>query len=291
MQLAPSGWGYDMEKLSPYAFYRYLKPKGNTCGTGLTPSAWPVDILMPVIRKDIDTLPLAVAGLRKHLLHPIGQIILVSPPDEVIQSFCRQSGCTWRDENSILPIKKTDIRYTVNGLNRSGWIFKQLLQLYADHIATADHVLLFDSDTVLLQPQKFEYQGRSLMVISDEYHWPYYAIIQKLFEFFPPDRFSLTSHHLFVNRQHLTELRAELEQRHQRPWYQAIVDNLDTHEGSAFSEYETYGQWLLRNHRDQAELEYWFNIAVPRRKLWRHAWDLPRLGRHYRTASYHHYHA
>lgn len=288
--LAPTDWGSDMEKISPYAYYRYLKPQGHTCGAGIAPSTWPVDVLMPVIRKDMATLPLAVAALRKQLRHPLGKIILVSPPDESIQAFCREHDCAWRDENSVLPIKKADIHYEVNGTDRSGWIFKQLLQLYADQISTADHILLFDADTVMLQPQKFEYQGRSLMVISDEYHWPYYLIIQKLFGFFPADRFSLTSHHLFVNRQRLAALRAELEQRHQRPWHQAIVDHLDTQEGSAFSEYETYGQWMLQHHRDEVELEYWFNTALPRSRLWRHTHDLRHLAQTYRTVSYHHYH-
>ncbi len=289
LNLAPAGWGYDLEALSPFAYYRYLK-KSATSGPDLVPSARPLDVLMPVIRKDLDTLPLAVAGLRQHLRHPLGRIILVSPPDETIRDFCRRHDCAWRDENSILPLRKSDLHYTVNGLNRAGWLFKQLLQLYADQISDAGHILLFDADTILLRPQKFEVAGRSLMVISDEYHWPYYVIIQKLFGFLPPARFSLTSHHLCVSRPRLAELRGELERRHQRPWYQAIVDQLDPHEGSGFSEYETYGQWLLQRHRDEVELEYWFNIAVPRRKLWRHAWDLPRLGRHYRAASYHHYH-
>jgi glycosyltransferase involved in cell wall biosynthesis len=289
MRLAPEGWGYDMEKLSPYAYYRYLK-KSNTCGAAITPSTWPMDVLIPVIRKDLATLPLAVAGLRKNLRHPLGRIILVSPPDAPIQAFCRHHGCEWRDEHSVLPIRKTDIHYEVRGLNRSGWVFKQMLQLYADHISDAEHILLLDADTVLLQPQKFEHEGRSLMLVSDEYHWPYFVTYQKMFGYLPPARFSLIAHHLFVNRRRLAELRAELEQRHQRPWYQVIVDSLDPHEGSAFAEYETYGHWMLHNHRVEVELEYWFNIAIPRSQVWRHAWDVRRLSQHYRAVSYHHYH-
>jgi glycosyltransferase involved in cell wall biosynthesis len=289
MQLAPTGWGYDMERLSPYAFYRYLK-KNATFGASTTPSKWPMDVLIPVIRKDLATLPLAVAGLRKNLRHPLGKIILVSPPDAPIQAFCRHHGCEWRDENSVLPIRKTDIHYEVLGLDRSGWVFKQMLQLYADHISSAKHILLLDADTVLLQPQKFEHEGRSLMLVSDEYHWPYFVTYQKMFGYLPPARFSLIAHHLFVNRRRLAELRAELEQRHQRPWYQVIVDSLDPHEGSAFAEYETYGHWMLHNHRDEVELEYWFNIAIPRNQVWRHAWAMRRCSQHYRAVSYHHYH-
>ena len=253
MQLAPTGWDCDMERLSPYPYYRYLK-KNATFGPGLTPSAWPIDVLMPVIRKDLVTLPLAVAGLRKNLRHPLGKIILVSPPDAAIQDFCRQHGCAWRDENKVLPLKPTDIHYEVNGVNRAGWIFKQILQLHADQICEAEHILLLDSDTVLLQPQKFEHEGRSLMLVSDEFHWPYFVTFQKMFGYLPPARFSLIAHHLLVNRHRLAELRAELEQRHHRPLHQVIVDHIDPNEGSTFAEYETYGQWMLQHHRDQVEL-------------------------------------
>ena len=289
MQLAPTGWDCDMERLSPYPYYRYLK-KNATFGPGLTPSAWPIDVLMPVIRKDLVTLPLAVAGLRKNLRHPLGKIILVSPPDAAIQDFCRQHGCAWRDENKVLPLKPTDIHYEVNGVNRAGWIFKQILQLHADQICEAEHILLLDSDTVLLQPQKFEHEGRSLMLVSDEFHWPYFVTFQKMFGYLPPARFSLIAHHLLVNRHRLAELRAELEQRHHRPLHQVIVDHIDPNEGSTFAEYETYGQWMLQHHRDQVELEYWFNVALPRRRVWRHAWDARRCSQAYRAVSYHHHH-
>ncbi len=289
MCLAPEGWGYDMEKLSPYAYYRYLK-KPVTLGSGCAPSAWPVDVLIPIIRKDLVTLPLAIAGLRQHLRHPLGQFILVSPPDAAIQDFCRQNGCVWRDENSALPIRKSDIRFEVNRVDRAGWLFQQLLKLAADQFSDAEHILLFDADTVLLQPQRFEHEGRSLQLISDEYHWPYYNTYYKLFGTPPTDRFSFIAHHMLVNRQRLAELRAELERRHQRPWYQAILDQLDPHEASSLSEYETYGHWMMHNHRAEVELEYWFNLALPRRRLGRLAHDARRYGRDFRSVSYQHYH-
>jgi hypothetical protein len=95
---------------------------------------------------------------------------------------------------------------------------------------------------------------------------------------------------MLVNRDRLAELRAEIERRHQRPWYQAIMDHLDPYEGSSFSEFETYGHWMLQNHRAEVELEYWHNLARPRRRLWRFAWDARRDAAHYRAVSYQHYH-
>jgi hypothetical protein len=288
-QPAPEGWGYDMEQLSPYSYYRYLK-KSATSGAGITPSTWAMDVLIPVIHRNLPTLPLTIAGLRKNLLHPLGKIILVSPPDRTIQDFCRRQGCEWRDEHSVLPIKKADIHYEVNGANRVGWVFQQLLKLGADRLSDAEHILLFDADTILLQPQKFEVDGRSLLLIADEYHAPYYATFQKLLGLPPSAGFSFVAHHMLVSRSRLAEFRADLERRHQLPWYQAILEQLDPHETSSFSEYETYGHWMLQNHRAEVELEYWFNLTLPHSRLGRLAHDARRYRRDFRSMSCHYDH-
>jgi len=35
-----------------------------------------IDILIPVIEKDLDVLPHAIASVRKNVSHPIGEILL-----------------------------------------------------------------------------------------------------------------------------------------------------------------------------------------------------------------------
>lgn len=69
--------------------------------------------------------------------------------------FCRTKGCTFIDENTVLPITKKDIHYRSRTWERSGWLFQQLLKLNGDKLCTADYFLVIDADTVLITPTVF----------------------------------------------------------------------------------------------------------------------------------------
>ena len=63
----------------------------------------------------------------------------------------------------------------------------------------------------------------------------------------------------------LAELRAELEERHGRPWYWAYVDvGVDKAEASSISEMDIYGWWLLERHPELARLRQlvWRDVRV-----------------------------
>ena len=40
----------------------------------------PLDVLIPLIEKDLHLLPHCIAALRKYLHHPIGKISIIAPP-------------------------------------------------------------------------------------------------------------------------------------------------------------------------------------------------------------------
>jgi hypothetical protein len=87
----------------------------------------------------------------------------------------------------------------------------------------------------------------------------------------------------------LQALRGLREARHGRAWFAAIVAQLDRRQKSSFADYETYGQFVVRQHRQTVWLEYWRNHAVSRAR----AEDVPRLARQlsrrYRSLSLHSY--
>ena len=72
--------------------------------------------------------------------------------------------CEVVDEQDVLPIRRDDIDYQFGSVDRSGWLFQQLLKLSADTISSSDHVLVLDADTVMIRPQSFHVrrQGRAL---------------------------------------------------------------------------------------------------------------------------------
>lgn len=266
MHLAKGDWGCDLEKLSPYSFYKYLKGS-NTCGK-IESSNVEVDVVIPAIKKDLDVLPKVIKSVRRYLQHPIGDIIIVGPKKTEIVSFCRKYECVFKDEDSVLPIKLKDIDYNVNGTSRSGWIFQQLLKLNSDKISGKKHVYVIDADTVLTKPQKFECNNKFLLLASDEYHTPYFKTFEKIFGYPPVAGFSFVAHQMFFDLGKLEEMKKDIEMKNGgKRWYEVILNNLDKAEGSSFSEYETYGNWMRINHPDNVFVEYWFNKSLPANEI------------------------
>src|SRR4051794_19507342 len=94
----------------------------------------PLDILIPAIPKDYPTLPSVINSVREHVRHPIGDIFLIAPDSPEIRLIAERYGCLFCNESNQLPIKKSDINYTWQKIDRSGWIFQQLLKLNGDQL-------------------------------------------------------------------------------------------------------------------------------------------------------------
>ncbi|MES7360923.1 MULTISPECIES: DUF6492 family protein [unclassified Sphingomonas] len=249
----------------------------------------PVDIVIPAIDRDLPTLPLVIDGVRRNIAHDVRTIYIVAPRTPVMQSFCSQVGCTFIDEATVLPISKSDIHLTPQGIDRSGWIFQQFLKLSADRISSSHFIIIVDADTVLLHPQLFIVDGMPVFRISDELYMPYFRQMRRLLKRRIRAYFSFVAHHMVFDRTHLAELRAEIERvAGYGPWHRVILDRLDPKESSGFSEYETYGRTFLATGRP-AKLEYWHNIGLERKDMLSIE-ELENLyGETYRSASFHFY--
>ena len=60
--------------------------------------------------------------------------------------------------------------------------------------------------------------------MSSEYHLPYFDAYQALLGEPARSRVSFIVHHSVMNRQTLADLKALIERRRERPWWQAILD-------------------------------------------------------------------
>jgi hypothetical protein len=249
----------------------------------------PIDVVIAALERDLVTLPFVVAGARQNVAHPIGRIYVVAPPTRRMMSCCREAGCEFVDENTVLPIRAKDIEYAVAGIDRAGWLFAQLLKLSATDIGTADHCLVVDADTVFIRPQVFRDGGRTILNCSDEYHLPYYLAYARLLGCRPTLRLSFVSHHMLIERSKVLALRGAIEARHRMPWYAAILASVDYANFSGFAEYELYGHFVHDHFSDEVVTAYWYNKALSRKRL-APLHELKRIYAHrYKSLSFHHY--
>jgi hypothetical protein len=247
-----------------------------------------LDVVIPVAGIDTKVLPLTVAGLRRNLSHPLGRIVVVTEAGSEADRVATQLGCDVIDEDTVVPVRRSDLDYRVGPLDRSGWLFAQLLKLNVDTLSSEDHILLLDADTVLVRPQTFTRRGAVVALVSKEFHLPYFTAYEALLGEPPRSHLSFIAHQMVVNRRTLADLRAMIEHRRRRPWWQAILDACDFSLLSCFSEYELYGNYVLSHNRSMVR-RWWGNCPAPRDNL-SSLGDLQRrFGTRYRSVSFHHY--
>jgi hypothetical protein len=217
----------------------------------LKPSQEPIDVVIPLVAKDLRIFPLCLEGIRHCVPHPIKDIYIVAPPqDEVIQ-FCQENGLVFVDESTVFGFNPKEINLKVNWSDgtikdRSGWFFQQLLKL-SGKVGTCRYYLCIDADHVLIRPHVFLTEdSKTVFYQTYEYHQP---IIDHLHRFLPElqlDNLSYVDHKMLFDKEQLKVLQETISKRWGKPWLDAAIESYDRSLAtpSAFSEFEIYGNFV-----------------------------------------------
>ncbi len=226
-------------------------------------SSEPIDICIPAVKKDIESLGVVIKSARQYIHHPINKIHVICKLSDEISAICRENDAVMVDEVSVLGYDKSRINYSFKGEDRAGWLYQQLLKLNCDTVAETDNFLVLDADTVFVKPKIFRYKGKTIFDMSEERHEPYHEVYKKLLERPTTSELSFISHHMLFNKTLLKELKAEIEAIHHKKWDEAILENTDYSSISGFSEYELYGNFVSERYPQSVKKEYWFNSTSP----------------------------
>lgn len=231
-----------------------------------------IDVAIPVIPKDLPTLPFCVEAVRRFIPHKIQNIYLVAPDTPATRQAAQSLGLIFIDETTILPGSPNDIHIDrPDRQNRKGWIFQQFIKLSA-RIGTAPDILFIDADHILLKPHTFiAADGKRIFYASKESYFPYYDNIRTITGQFPLHPFSFIAHKMLFNRKALGELQSTLlssplarKINAQQPntctdWKEIILHSLDWDYSSPFSEFELYPHLLPSASRSTI---LWRQIAL-----------------------------
>ena len=243
-----------------------------------------VSVFMPVAIKDIDSLTPTVLSLRRYLRHPITELIVCGKNEKILVEICMELGVKFIDEQDVEPVKQGDIGYICNGVDRSGWIYQQLLKVNAYKYCESDHILIWDCDTEMLKPTSFEIQGKIIIEYSEELHIPYDVCTKRLIGQVSGLEMGFTCHKILFSKDILDAMFGEIERKFQSTWYEAIINCLDTDEASSFSEYNVYSQYAIINFAESVRIRHWRNFAdVKTNNRIRNSL----VGRLFNTVSYH----
>lgn len=221
-----------------------------------------IDIIIPVIAKDLITLPLCLNGIRKNICHNIKDIYLVGPEDDRLIKFAKNEGLKFVNELDVLGFSPKEVSFvTQDGRDRSGWLYQQLLKL-SGGIGKCQNFVTIDSDHVLVRPHVFiTDDGKYVFYRSSEFNWVYIIENYRLLGKFRLPILSYVAHKMVFNKGLLDNLKEVLERNSGLKWTDAIIQSLDNRYASPFSEFELYA-CFVDNRKKYNKL--WFQKALPR---------------------------
>lgn len=233
----------------------------------------PIDVVIPCAPKDVVTLEMCIDGIRENGIN-IRRVIVVSK-ERLTNS------AEWFDESKYpfnfrliaLEIfdgdaKKADKYLKTPGM-RIGWVFQQLLKLYAINVIPdiSSNVLILDSDVIFLNPTKFMNEAVEPFFNTSKEKWtPYFIFGERLINgwkrVYP--KISGVCHYMLFQKEILDDMFAKISLQHNvEPW-KAICRCIDKKELriACMSEYELYFNYaLLRTEQAHLRPIKWVNLG------------------------------
>ena len=225
-----------------------------------------IDVVIPATSKDLAVLSVSVESIFKFLLNPIGNFTVVCPARdlELVSSVLSKNVNVVAEEN-FLPQEILLTCRKVAPMARLGWTIQQAIKFYAALTTERIAVLVFDSDTVMVNHQGFlGIDGTQSLSISDEYHVPYQDHFRRFlaYEKVPSFPFSFVTHHQLMKKDVVKDfLRFDTFGIEGLSKWISLFDFINF---SPACEYHSYGTFLLHKHPDQVKLVAWGNKAISR---------------------------
>lgn len=217
-----------------------------------------IDVVIPIIEKDLEIVIHTINSIRKLVLHKIGKIYLVAPKVDKIIAFAAQHNCEFIDENIVLP----DPAIKEYG----GWIVQQFLKLNMQDIVQKNHYLVVDADTFFIRPVIF--MQNNLYLINVHYD------CCKLRKRYTADilhnkktyAYDFVPHNMLFSKEILQQMKQHIENMHHDVWYKVLLKSFAKNPINlrGFSEYELYTTYLTEFSRKKFKFVSNANLPLHR---------------------------
>jgi hypothetical protein len=147
---------------------------------------------------------------------------------------------------------------------RAGWYLQQFLKLGFGKYTGVARYVIWDADTVMLQPPVLERIGRVVMNTAKEYHQPYFDTFRRLFGVAATLPRSMISQYMLIDSAICLQMEQEICARGLgEDWIDVLLRGLHGTSISEFSEYETYANYLAHINPSGIELQTskWFRYG------------------------------
>lgn len=222
------------------------------------------DVLIMVTEKSLGILRSMIPYCRQNI--KAKKIYLVAPA-RIRHAVEDIHGTFFVDETMVYPGltlgKVETIMESISGKKeRAGWYLQQFLKMAWAYKCEDEAYIVIDADTIPLNPLYFMNEdGQYLFTQKIEHHKPYFDTIDVLFsgDVKRAGDFSFIAEHMIFDRQIMKEMISKIEQDTALMgdrFFEKILRAIDPFDinGSGFSEFETYGNYMFKFYNDKVVL-------------------------------------
>lgn len=236
------------KKIHLYKFHRKLNKKMPPAYNSL------IDVVIPIIEKDLVILPLCLEEIRKHVCNKIDQIYLIAPISDKIIDFCKQEKLILVDKKELFYFSPSHLNMIISDLSlgkadRSGWLFQQFIKL-SGKVGKYENDLCIDADHRLINDHvSLDLSNRPVLYFSENNHTPYYHHIHRLIGKKHLEHMSYATHKIIFNKFHIRILHRLIKKVYpNKLWWEAILEQYDRTQISGFSEFVLYGNFINKKY-------------------------------------------
>lgn len=222
------------------------------------------DIIIPVGLKDVGFVWRVIKYIRRCFLEAGKIYIITSKKNFRFLNNIKDNNISILDENSLykgLTFQKvSEYLKDAHSNMRPGWYFQQFLK-YAFALSqySNKYYLSWDADTLPLTHIKFIVNGKPQFTIKSEYNPNYFKTIHNLLGIKKQTEGSFIAEHMIFKKDTVCELIHKIENSNieGENWIQKIINACDFTEFlPAFSEFETYGNYVMAMHPNEYSLRH-----------------------------------
>ena len=228
-----------------------------------------LSVVMPSILDDVGVL-LKNADLFFRYI-PIRNIYVVSPDNvrEKITSL-KESRLIFVNENEFCDVKRIRELYSLRtsaNLGHFGWYVQQFIKMEFSRFTHDNYYLIWDSDTIPLKfVNMFADDGKPYFDMKTEYYPAYFDTINRILPGITKAvNKSFISEHMIIRSEYMREMILEIEALsclEGDNFQEKIINAIDADDlsKSGFSEFETYGNYILARHEGSYILRDWHSL-------------------------------
>lgn len=224
-------------------------------------------VMMPIFWRDLDRVADTITSLIKYI-NP-RKIVLIGPASMEEHIPVRDERVQYIDGNTIIPgMSKESIaeaiikRQREAGIqelaNRAGWLLQQFIKYGYSVYSGEEEYLVWDADVVLNREIEFKKDGKPKFILYDHHmHIEYLPTIKLLLgeTLHPQGEYTFVNPYMLIKSSIMKEMLDAISDNDKVSgdnWWEKCINAMPVKDlsHSGFSEFETYGEYVISTHPD-----------------------------------------